>query len=204
MKARYIRVSSISQNTARQEKSNSDEIQYIDKISGAIPFNERPQAKKLLEAINDGKITMVVVNSIDRLGRSTLDVLNTLNDFTKFGVSVRVENLGLDSLTPDGKENATFKLISAVMANLSEMERTTLRERQMEGILIAKHHGKYKGREKGITESRETFLAKYPKVVSYLKRETPPTIEEIGKLCDCNKNTVLKVKKYLKTQHETV
>jgi DNA invertase Pin-like site-specific DNA recombinase len=122
-------------------------------------------------------------------------VLQTIDTFTKKGVVLKVDNLGLESLVA-GKENPTFKLIVSVLANIGEMERTTLRERQLEGIQVAKNAGKYKGREKGTTETKEEVLRKYAPVVLYLKKQRM-TFKEIAKLCDCSKNTVIKVKKVL-------
>ena len=197
-KARYIRTSTLNQNEARQlVRQHEDEQVFIDKISGAVPFDKRPQAKILLDAATKGDIQYISVSSIDRLGRSTIDVLQTLECLTKLSVVVKVDNLGLESMV-SGKENPTFKLIVSVLANISEMERTTLRERQLEGIAIAKlRKGVYNGRVKGTTESREKVIEKYSNVVKYLKKDIKPTFEEIAKLCDCSKNTVQKVKKIL-------
>lgn len=195
-KARYIRVSTLKQNEERQlVRQHADETVFIDKISGAIPFTERPQAKELLNTVKRGEVNYISVSSIDRLGRSTLDVLQSIEAFTKAGVILKVDNLGLESLIA-GKENPTFKLIVSVLANISEMERATLRERQLEGIAEAKKRGAYKGREKGTTESHEEVLAKYSNVVTYLKRSKNSYVE-IAKLCDCSKNTVQKVKKVM-------
>lgn len=196
MTARYIRVSSSKQNIARQTKCVENEIVFTDYVSGSIPFNERPKAKELLEEVYAGNVNLIVVSSIDRLGRSTLDVLSTINLLHTNGATVFVENLGLESLT-NGNENPTFKLIVAVLANIAEMERTTLRERQMQGIAIAKAKGSYKGREKGTKETAEDFLSKYPVVVAYLKKQSHYTLQEIAKLGCCNINTVQKIKKTL-------
>ena len=196
MKARYVRVSSLKQNEERQlVRQHQDEKLYIDKISGSIPFEKRPEAQHLLDGVLNGEITYVSVSSIDRLGRSTLDVLQTIDTFTKKGVVLKVDNLGLESLV-NGKENPTFKLIVSVLANIGEMERQTLRERQLEGIQIAKLKGTYKGREKGTTESREEIITKYQTVVKLLNKNNY-TYKEIAKLSDCSKNTVIKVKKVL-------
>ncbi len=197
MKGRYIRTSTIAQNTARQEaKAHSEEILFIDRVSGSIPFSERPQAKELIKAVTDNKISFVSVSSIDRLGRNTLDVLNTIQLFHSKGVTLFVENIGLQSLN-DGKENQVFKLICSVMSTLAEMEKTTILERINEGIAVAKLNGTYKGRLKGTTETESEFLAKYPKVVSMLKRQNKPSLREIAKLCDITVNTVQKVKRML-------
>ena len=73
MKARYIRVSTLNQNIERQlAKQYKDEILYIDKISGSIPFIKRPEALKLMKDVVENKIKYVSISSIDRLGRNTL------------------------------------------------------------------------------------------------------------------------------------
>jgi DNA invertase Pin-like site-specific DNA recombinase len=196
MKARYVRVSSIKQNEERQlVRQHTDEELYVDKVSGSIPFEKRPKAQQLLDGVIRGEITYVSVSSIDRLGRSTLDVLQTIETFTQKGVVLKVDNLGLESLVA-GKVNPTFKLIVSVLANIGEMERQALRERQLEGIQIAKLKGTYRGRQKGTTESKEEILAKYKEVVKMLNRNNY-TYKEIAKLADCSKNTVIKVKKLL-------
>ncbi|MDF2552862.1 MAG: transposase [Chryseobacterium sp.] len=149
MKARYIRISTGAQNIARQEeKQSKDEKVYIDIVSGSVPFKNREQGKELIKAIEKNEINYISVSSIDRLGRNLYDILTTLEFFKEKGVITKVENLGLESLI-NGKENQAFKLIISVMANIAEMERETILERQREGIAIAKAKGIYKGREKG-------------------------------------------------------
>jgi DNA invertase Pin-like site-specific DNA recombinase len=195
MKGRYIRTSTLHQNEARQiAKQHPDEKIFIDKISGAIPFSERPQAKMLMTEILNGTINYLSVSSIDRLGRSTIDVLQTIENLTQTGVTLKVDNLGLESLVA-GKENPTFKLIVSVLANISEMERTTLRERQLEGIEEAKKRGAYKGREKGTTESKEEVLEKYKEVVRFLRLKK--SLRDTASRCDVSLGTVQKVKHIL-------
>lgn len=197
MKARYIRVSLASQNTSRQEiKANKEEILFIDRISGSIPFAERPKGSQLLKAIDDNKIDFVSVSSIDRLGRNTLDILTTIQLFHSKNVTLFVENIGLQSRTAK-KESPAFNLLCTLMSSLAEMEKSILLERINEGVAIAKLKGVYKGRVKGTTETESEFLAKYPKVVSMLKRQNKPSLREIAKLCDVTVNTVQKVKRML-------
>lgn len=203
MKARYIRVSTLTQNIERQlAKQYKDEILYIDKISGAVPFNLRPEGLKILAEIPGKKITYLSVSSIDRLGRNTLDILQTIQKLHSYNVCLKVDNLGLESLL-HGKESPTFKLIVSVLANVSEMERETMLERQKEGIAIAKANGLYKGREKNSQESTEKFLSKYQPVINYLKKFNSPSISDIAKLCNCSKNTVIKVKNKLNEKNKT-
>ena len=195
MKARYIRTSTLHQNEARQiAKQHSGEKIFIDKISGAIPFSDRPQAKVLMNEITSGAITYLSVSSIDRLGRSTIDVLQTIEVLTKAGVTLKVDNLGLESLV-SSKENPTFKLIVSVLANISEMERTTLRERQLEGIAEAKKRNAYHGRVKGTIESKEEVLDKYKEVVRFIKMKK--SLRDTASRCDVSLGTVQKVKKLM-------
>lgn len=78
MIAKYIRVSTTDQNTGRQETTSTDVKQYVDKISGAVKFAERPQASKLIKDIEQGKIDEVIIHNIDRIGRNQLDILTTI------------------------------------------------------------------------------------------------------------------------------
>lgn len=192
MKARYVRVSTGNQNVARQlEKSYPDEKIYIDIISGAVPFGKRPMGKNVLEDIKTGRITYLTVSSIDRLGRSLFDILSNIELLNQGGITLKVENLGLESLI-DKKPNSAFKLIISVMANIAEMERTTILERQAQGIAIAKAQGKYKGKIKGSVESDDSFLKKHNEVVKNLKKGT--SIRDVAKICNVSPSTVQKVK----------
>lgn len=196
----YIRVSSEGQNTARQVealtdwaiKTGSTETEtVIDKISGSIPAMQRG----LKNALNG--FERVVVQDLDRLGRDTIDILTTIKKFTEKGINLTVTSLGMDTLQPDGKENAAFKVILSVMATLAELERGKIRERQAQGIAIAKKQGKYKtvGRKEGSVETKEQTLSKYKHVVKALKDGL--SLRKTAKLCDVSVNTVQKVKEAL-------
>src|SRR5690606_3980079 len=151
---------SITQAYARQEinipagTSKADIFQ--DQISGATPFAERPEAKKLLDTVKKGDT--VIVEHLDRLGRNTAAMHLTLQHFTTMGVNVRVAKLKLESLNDDGTENMSFKIVFSILSVLSEYERIQLAERRSEGIKVAKQNNVYLGRSKGTTESVEKFL----------------------------------------------
>lgn len=195
MKARYIRVSTGNQNTERQlEKNHPNEKLYIDIVSGAVPFKEREQGNRLIQDIEADSIKYISVHSIDRLGRNLFDILATLELLNEKKVTLKVDNLGIESLV-NSKPNSAFKLIISVMANIAEMERETMLERQKEGIKIAIAKGVYKGRVKGSKESDEQVLSKYKEVVKYLKKGQ--SLRDIAKLCNVSLGTVQKVKKIL-------
>ena len=195
-KARYIRVSTGNQKTARQEaRQSKDEILFTDIVSGSIPFEDREKVKDLMKAIQSGEIDYVSVSSIDRLGRNLYNILTTLEFFKENGIILKVDNLGIESLV-NGKENSAFKLIISVMANIAEMERESILERQREGIALAKLKGIYKGRVLGSKESEEDFLAKYKEVAKSIKKGN--SVRDTAKICKVSTGTVQKVKRLMK------
>lgn len=196
MKGKYIRVSTNSQNSERQEKTNADKI-YIDKISGIVEFSQRPQAKQLMKDVLNGVIKEIEIHSIDRLGRNHYDIATTLKFFEENQINVIISNLGVTSMI-DGKKNPVFNLIANILGVLSEQERQNLRERQMEGIQIAKLKGGiYKGRANGSTETTDDFLKKYQPVIKDLNKGKY-SLREIAKLNSVSLATVQKVKKVFK------
>jgi len=191
MKSIYIRVSTTEQNIDRQVKEGTKA--YIDKLSGSIPFAERPGAKKLLNDIDAGKITEVEVHSIDRLGRNTLDIMTTIQGLTDKGINVISKKEGLQTII-DGKENPMSKLLVGILGTLAEFELTRIRERQAEGIAKAKARGEYKGRDVNSKESREKFLSK-PKSQKIIKKlKKGESVRSTALKLKTSINTVRKVK----------
>jgi DNA invertase Pin-like site-specific DNA recombinase len=192
--AKYIRVSTTEQNTLRQE--NTTYKTYIDKCGGAVPFNERPNAIKLLKDISNKKIDALIVHSIDRLGRNAFDIQTTLNTLSNLNINVFVENIGLYSII-ENKPNSIFKMITDVLSNVAEMERTSLLERQKEGIIIAKAKGTYKGRQLDTTETTEQFLSKYNQSHLELIKDKNYSIRKLASITNLSNNTVVKIRKIL-------
>ena len=195
MNARYNRISTPNQNLERQiAKQNPDEVLFNDIVSGSVAFSEREKGMELINLIESGVIDFISVSSVDRLGRGLNDIINTLSYFSSKGVTLRVDNLGLESITL-GKANPTFNLIISVMANVAQMERETLLERQREGIAIARANGVYKGRVKGTTETDDEVLAKYRDVAKFLKMGK--SLRDVKSRCSVSLGTVQKVKQIL-------
>ncbi|MCY1222721.1 putative transposon Tn552 DNA-invertase bin3 [compost metagenome] len=194
-KVKYIRVSTEEQNTGRQEvNANSFSRIYTDRISGSIQFTERKEAKKLLVDIESGYISEIHINSIDRLGRSILDILTMVEYFTNRGINLFVENIGMFSLI-DNKPNPSFKMIISVLGNVGEMERLNMLERQRQGIELAKLKGTYKGRLHGTKISDDEILTKYKSVVKELKKGE--SLRRASKIGGCSLGTTQKIKSIL-------
>lgn len=188
--AKYIRISTSGQNEARQKDSSM--IEYFDTISGVVPFTERPQAMRLLDDVRSGAIKTIVVHSVDRLGRNAYDIQSTMELLNKEDVNLVIENLGLHSRI-DGKPNPIFKMICDLLANVSQIERESIKERIAEGIKIAKQQGKYKGRVKGIIETNEDFLSKYRAQIKFIKNENF-SLSQLNKMTNLSINTIRKIK----------
>lgn len=200
-KGRYIRQSTNGQKNYRQLAiAHPDEMLFIDIVSGSIPFNERPAGKKLTEAIEAGEVDYVSFHAIDRAGRSTINVLQTLKFFFDKGVVVKIDNLGLESII-NGKANPVFNLITTILSELSSLEKSSLLERQAEGIIQARLRGAYKGRQKDTFESDDVILAKHKKVVKELKANPNLSLRKIGTLTNVSPNTVKKVISILQKQN---
>ena len=136
----YIRVSTEHQETARQQEimdSNHVDRIFSEKLSGATA--DRPQLKAMLDYVREGDT--LYVESISRLGRSTRDLLNIIDTLTDKGVMLVSHKENIDTNSPSGKFMLT------VFAALSQLEREQLKQRQREGIEIAKAQRKYTGRK---------------------------------------------------------
>jgi DNA invertase Pin-like site-specific DNA recombinase len=198
----YSRISTIGQSANRQianfkihDGFEADKV-FVDKIQGNVPFLERPEASKLFDQLTStASPVIVVVDSIDRLGRNLLDVLNTIDLFTKNGISLKSLKEGFTTLLDNGKENPTAKLVISVMGSIAEMERNRIKERTSEGIRIAKAKGKYQGRKLGSNQTTERMLNRHADIVKKLEKGL--TIREIAQITGKSTATIQKVKNVL-------
>lgn len=139
----YIRVSSIEQNTIRQEVKAKEyniplENVYIERASGKSII-DRPVLKNLIERLE--KNDTLVVESISRFARNTKDLLELVEQLNTNGVIFISLKENIDTTTPMGK------FILTIFGAVAELEREYIKDRQLEGILAAKEEGKYKGRK---------------------------------------------------------
>lgn len=150
MKIGYVRVSTVDQNEARQiEAMKTDGVDkiYMDKKSGK-DF-DRPEYQKMISELQKGDV--LVIHSIDRLGRNYEEIIDEWRKITKeIGADIIVQDMPL--LNTCQSKDLTGTLISDIVLQLlsyvAQRERENIRQRQREGIEIAKAKGKYKGRVK--------------------------------------------------------
>ncbi len=152
----YYRVSTNEQHTENQRAAIEKAGYVIAKEfadqgeSGTKPAMERKGLSDLLEYVREGDT--VVVYALDRLGRNTTDVLNTIDVLTKRGARLVILQQQFDTATPAGK------LALTMFAAFAEFENGLRKERQREGIERARKEGKYQGRKPKLTDSQKAKL----------------------------------------------
>lgn len=151
----YLRISTVGQNESGQRQAierwlashNCPAVRwYLDRQTG--DNLDRPEFERLQADIRRGEISTVVCFKLDRLSRKMVDGLNVLCDWLGRGVRVV-------SVTQDLDFSGTVgKLIASTLFAVAEMEQETRRERQAEGIAVAKANGVYRGRKPGTTKAK--------------------------------------------------
>lgn len=179
MRFGYVRVSSKEQNTARQEAALEGlcDVLLVDTVSGKNA--DRPKLRELLQRVREGDA--VLVKSVDRLARNTKDLLTVLDELLDAGVSVQF----LDNSMTFEAGNPTSRFMITMLGAVAELERSFIRQRQSEGIELAKAAGKFKGSTKN-AELRE-------RVAGLLDRGL--SADEVAKLAGCGRATVFRIKK---------
>lgn len=197
LKVKYNRVSTLLQSGLRFSDDTDfyNEV-FFDKISGSVPFKDRPQAKKLIELIHAGKVSDIVIEEFSRVGRNTGDVINNLDWFEQMGINVTVRNLGLQS-RPNGIKNPLWKMVSSIMSSLYEMEVENIKERTSVGRKMYVQRGGKLGRPNGSTENNANFLKKASSQAIFKALEKGLTIREVSKVVGTSTKTVMKVKKII-------
>lgn len=150
----YIRVSTLEQNTDRQQELLAqfklDET-FIDHASGKDAA--RPQLQAALKHLRKGDT--LIVASIDRLARNLDDLRSIVNELTSREVTVRFVK---ESLIFGEEDTPMSKLMLSMMGAFAEFERALIRERQMEGIALARQRGAYKGRKPSLNSQQVSEL----------------------------------------------
>lgn len=149
----YVRVSSYEQHMDRQLEGVRLDKVYKDAVSGKD--TNRPELQKCLLSLREGDV--LHVHSIDRLTRNLRDLLRLLEDMAGRGVIVKFHK---EKLTFADNTSPFQKLHLHIIGAVAEFERAFIRERQREGIAIAKTKGKYKGRKATLSDEqvREILL----------------------------------------------
>ncbi len=142
----YIRVSSFDQNPERQLDGLQLSKRFTDKVSGKSLA--RPQLEALLEYAREGDA--VIVHSLDRLARNLDDLRKLVTQLTSQNITVQFIK---ENLTFTGQDSPMSNLLLSVMGAFAEFERSLIKERQLEGIALAKQRGVYTGRKPTLSDA---------------------------------------------------
>ncbi len=157
----YVRVSSLDGKTDRQRINEKDFDRVIeDKCSGSIPMFDRDGGHKWHRWIDEGVISSISIWQIDRSGRDLRDILNFIHYTSERKIPIHFISQGLRTIDDSGEENPISKMVISILGVVAEMERKLIRERQREGIELAKLKGRFLGRKKGTLENPLKFLSK--------------------------------------------
>ena len=147
----YIRVSSVDQNSDRQLEGVVLDRIFTDKVSGKN--TNRPELDNLIRFAREGDT--IIVHSMDRLARNLDELRYLVNSLTNRGISIEFIK---ENLSFTGEDSPISKLMLSVMGAFAEFERALIRERQREGIALAKQRGVYKGRKKALSTEQAADL----------------------------------------------
>jgi DNA invertase Pin-like site-specific DNA recombinase len=147
----YTRVSTVDQNAERQLDGVQVDKTFTDKASGKD--TNRPQFQAALEYLREGDV--LVVHSMDRLARNLDDLRRIVADLTARGIVIEFVK---EQLTFNGDDSALSRMLLSVMGAFAEFERALLKERQREGIALAKRAGVYKGRKPAPSDEQAAVL----------------------------------------------
>lgn len=147
----YLRVSSLTQNTDRQLDGLKLDRTFEDKVSGKD--KNRPQLIAMMLHVREGDT--IVIHSMDRLARNLDDLRSIVKELNGRGVKVQFIKEGL---TFTGDDSPMSNMMLSIMGAVAEFERAIIKERQKEGVQIAKAAGAYKGRKQEMTPERITEI----------------------------------------------
>ena len=194
----YVRVSSFDQNPERQLDAVSVDRIFTDKASGKDTL--RPQLEELIAFVRHGDT--VVVHSMDRLARNLDDLRRMVQGLTGRGVRMEFIKEGL-SFT--GEDSPMAHLMLSIMGAFAEFERALIRERQREGIALAKQRGAYRGRKKSLLPEQAAELrhrAASGEKPAHLAREFGISRETVYQYLKLAEVTVEKLKNVFPMDHK--
>lgn len=199
----YARVSSESdrQDTSRQiedlkryaNQQNMEIVNtYEEHISGAKKNEERVVLTECLEYCRNNSVEYLLLSELSRLGRSTLQVLKSLEILHESNVSVYIQNLGLYTLQKDGKVNPIVSILITILAEMSNIERSNIEYRLNSGRKNYIMNGGKLGRKKGSIKTEEKMKDEYKETIILLKKGY--SIRNIAKLQGIGISTVQRIK----------
>ena len=163
---------------------------FCEKISGAKANAERKELTRMIEYVQTNRISKVAVTELSRLGRDTLQVLEVIERFNDLGISLYIQNYGIETLTEDGTINPMSQFLITILAEVARMERKAIRERVESGYKNYRANGGKVGRKQGYKKSAEAMREQYADEIRLLRKGI--SLRNISKITGTSVNTIRK------------
>lgn len=178
--------------TLAQRNSWSVEAIFCEKVSGAKMNCERKELSRMVEYVQAHQISKVAVTELSRLGRDTLQVLEVIEQFNRLGISLFIQNYGIETLTENGEVNPMSQFLITILAEVARMERKTIKERMDSGYANYRTNGGKVGRKIGYKKSEDAMREQYVEEMRLLRKGY--SLRDISKLTGTSVNTIRKCK----------
>ena len=203
----YSRISTQIQDYKRQTEELKDYSHkmgyevvktFEEKISGGKNNEDRPKLMEMINFIKENQIDKVLCWELSRIGRNTIEVLKTIKLLNDNCISLFIKNYNIETLDDKCNVNPLSQFMIQVLTSVSEMEKTTIRQRVKSGYENFRKNGGKVGRKEGFKKDNEQILQEHKDIVKLLKQDY--SVRKIMKLTDKSSGTIQKVKKLLKSQ----
>ncbi len=164
---------------------------FAEKISGAKKNTERKELLRMVDYVKANHISKVLVTELSRLGRDTLQVLQVIEMLNNEGISLYIQNYGIETLTDEGKVNPMSQFLITILAEVARMERKTIRERVESGYMNFRANGGKVGRKQGYKKSEEAMREQYAEEIRLLRKGI--SLRNVQKLTGTSVNTLRKI-----------
>lgn len=165
---------------------------FCEKVSGATANTKRKELMAMIDFISTNKVDKILVTELSRLGRDTLQILDTINILNEMNVSLFIQNYSIETLTPDGKINAMSQFMVTILAEIAKMERSTIHERMVSGYENYRSAGGKVGRKQGYRKTDALLLTEYAEELRLLKKGI--SLRNVSKITGTSVNTLRKCK----------
>ena len=176
--------------TLAQRNGWNVEAIFCEKVSGAKKNAERKELSRMVDYVQAHHINKVAVTELSRLGRDTLQVLEVIEQFNRLGISLYIQNYGIETLTADGEVNPMSQFLITILAEVARMERKTIRERVESGYKNYRANGGKVGRKEGYRKSEADMREQYAEEIRLLRKGI--SLRNISKITGTSVNTIRK------------
>lgn len=173
---------------------NNDEVVkvFAEQVSGAKKNSERPALMDLIEFVKTNSINKVLVTELSRLGRDTLQTLQTIELLNQNKISLHIQNYNIETLSSKGDINPMSQFLITILAEVARMERKTIRKRVESGYKNHLANGGRVGRKVGYRKDGEAMKEQYSEDMKLLKKGY--SLRNIQRITGTSINTLRKVK----------